>query len=226
MYPAGPPIHMPPHIPPPQIFHNFSPAPQPLPSAVANSTSIRYPITVNPPYNPSLLSILNNRSSQPPIVPAPFHQWILETFPLKTRHWSRCQAPSFLRSTPSILNSHSFTIRLSLRLIFPISCSSNCIVTQTLCNSLLSNRWYLRVLESDAWAEPVNVLNLDASQSWRQSSAPLDHGKSSHIRFWTTANIKSDVRTARVVYSHLLKVLGPSILFQVFQGISPDLSCI
>jgi mRNA-decapping enzyme subunit 2 len=64
------------HIPPPQTFHGFSPALQPLSSAVASSTSTNFglhPMTVNPPYNP-LLSILNNRSSLPQTVPAQFHQ--------------------------------------------------------------------------------------------------------------------------------------------------------
>ena len=78
MYHAGPPIHnVPMHprqIQPAQTFHSFSPAPQPLP--VASSTSINpglHPTTVNSPYN-SLLSILNNRSSQPQTIPAQFHQ--------------------------------------------------------------------------------------------------------------------------------------------------------
>ena len=66
----GPPTHnistFPRHIPPPQTFYN---APQ-LPS----SNRGLHPTTVYPPYNPSLLSILNTRSSQPPTVPSQFHQ--------------------------------------------------------------------------------------------------------------------------------------------------------
>ena len=68
------------HIPSPQMIHSFSPAPQPLPSAVASpyhTPSFNRglpPTTVNTPYNPSLLSILNARSSQPPTVPAQLHQ--------------------------------------------------------------------------------------------------------------------------------------------------------
>ena len=62
------------HIPPSQTFHS---APQPPSSPVTGFTSINrglHPTTVYPPYNPSLLSILNTRSSQPPTVPAQFHQ--------------------------------------------------------------------------------------------------------------------------------------------------------
>ena len=61
------------HIPPSQMFHS---ARQPSPT-VTGFTSINrglHPATVYPPYNPSLLSILNTRSSQPPTVPAQFHQ--------------------------------------------------------------------------------------------------------------------------------------------------------
>ena len=70
IYHAGSPINGSRYITPP----HFSPAPQPLPSAVADCTLInRGQTTVNPPYNPSLLSILNARSRQPPNVPAQFH---------------------------------------------------------------------------------------------------------------------------------------------------------
>jgi mRNA-decapping enzyme subunit 2 len=61
------------HITPSQMFHS---APQPR-STVTDFTSVNrglHPATVYPPYNPSLLSILNTRSSQPPTVPAQFHQ--------------------------------------------------------------------------------------------------------------------------------------------------------
>ena len=84
MYPAGPPIHgvsmHPRYIPPPQMMHSFSPAPQPLPSGVGgpqNNTFVNrgsHPTTVNPPHNSSLLSILNARSNQPATVPAQLHQ--------------------------------------------------------------------------------------------------------------------------------------------------------
>ena len=61
------------HIPPSQVFHSA----QPPSSPVTGFTSVNrglHPTTVYPPYNPSLLSILNTRSSQPPTVPAQFHQ--------------------------------------------------------------------------------------------------------------------------------------------------------
>lgn len=84
MHYPGPPMHgvsmHPRYIPPPQMIPSFSPAPQPLSSVVAgpyHSTSFNHrlhPTTVNPPYNPSLLSILNTRSSQPATVPAQLHQ--------------------------------------------------------------------------------------------------------------------------------------------------------
>ena len=59
------------HIPPSQMFHS---APQPPSSTVTGFPSINrglHQTTVYPPYNPSLLSILNTR---PPTVPAQFHQ--------------------------------------------------------------------------------------------------------------------------------------------------------
>ena len=74
----GPPTHnvsmYPRHIPQSQMFLSAS---QPPSSTVTGFTSTNrglHPTTVYPPYNPSLLSILNTRSSQPPTVPAPFHQ--------------------------------------------------------------------------------------------------------------------------------------------------------
>ena len=70
MYHAGPPIHSPRHIAPPQVFHSFSPVPQPAASSISINPGL-HPTT---PYNPSLLSILNNRSSQPATIPAQFHQ--------------------------------------------------------------------------------------------------------------------------------------------------------
>ena len=73
----GPPTHnvpmYPRHIPQSQMFHSAS---QPPPTVTGFTSSNRglHPTTVYPSYNPSLLSILNARSSQPPTVPAPFHQ--------------------------------------------------------------------------------------------------------------------------------------------------------
>lgn len=80
LYPSqyDPPTHnvsmYPRHIPPSQTFRS---APQPPSSTVTGFPPINrglHPTTVYPPYNPSLLSILNTRSSQPPTVPAQFHQ--------------------------------------------------------------------------------------------------------------------------------------------------------
>ena len=62
------------HIPPPQVIHGFSPAPQPLPAGCAPTNRGLQPTTVNPPYNSSLLSILNTRPGQLPTVTAQHNQ--------------------------------------------------------------------------------------------------------------------------------------------------------
>lgn len=57
-----------------QMFHSALQPPSSTMTGFNSSNRGLHPTTVYPPYNPSLLSILNTRSSQPPTVPAPFHQ--------------------------------------------------------------------------------------------------------------------------------------------------------
>ena len=62
------------HIPQSQMFHSSSQPPSSTVNGYTSSSRGLHPTTGYPPYNSSLLSILNTRSSQPPTVPAPFHQ--------------------------------------------------------------------------------------------------------------------------------------------------------
>ena len=59
------------HIPHSQMPYSASHPPSSTVTGFTSSNRGLHPTTV---YNPSLLSILNTRSSQPPTVPAPFHQ--------------------------------------------------------------------------------------------------------------------------------------------------------
>ena len=74
----GPPTHnvsmYPRHVPQSQMFHSASPSPSSTVTGFTSNNHGLHPTTVYSPYNPSLLSILNARPSQPPTVPAPFHQ--------------------------------------------------------------------------------------------------------------------------------------------------------